>query len=147
LNEKLKKTELMDELDERGVKYLCTDTVSMLRNKLAAELCGIQRVPSLLFNYPEADITLLQLGGYEIAACEHLHDIGKHIENLFHEILSRMGDDKNEVKDLLSSGVFDQKECKRGVDYRKGLIKAYEYFEEHYHDNNITRISLTLCEM
>ena len=70
----LKKGELIDELDERGIKYSSIDNVADLKNKLVTAMQGIKRVPSLLYNCPEKDVYYSELKYYEIMACEPLHE-------------------------------------------------------------------------
>ena len=82
----LKKEDLLKELRQRKVKHDETDLVPDLRYKLDRTMMGIQRVPTLLFNDPTEDLENVGLGSYEILACEPLHDITNHIENIFKEI-------------------------------------------------------------
>ena len=84
----LNKAEVLDELDEREVPYKSYDDLKTLRDKLTAEMHGIQRVSSLLFNCPEEDLVTLGLQLYEILATEPLHEMENQIKNLFEEILS-----------------------------------------------------------
>ena len=146
LYEKLTKAQIIEELDDREIKWTASDTSADLLNLLKTNMHGIQRVPSLLFNRPEDDIEDLMLGHYEILPCEPLHDIENHIKNLFEEIPHHMGDDKKPIKEFLVA-VFNGKECKRGCDYRLSLIKVFGYFKEKYPEHAITEILYTLCEI
>ena len=145
LYEKLSKPEIIEELDDREITWMSSDTSADLLKHLKTNMHGIQRVPSLLFNTPECDIDL-RLGHYEILPCEPLHDIENHIKNLFEEIPHHMGDDKKAIQEFFIA-VFNGKESKRGCDYRDCLIKAFGYFKNKYPKNAITEILYTLCEI
>ena len=58
-------------------------------------------VPSLLYNCPEKDVYSSELKYYEIMACEPLHDIKEHIDNIYREIPCHMNEAKNDIKRLL----------------------------------------------
>ena len=57
-----------------------------LNDLLKDELHGVQRVPAQLFTSPNKTLESINRATYEILGFEPLHDIGKHIENLFCEL-------------------------------------------------------------
>ena len=144
LYDKLDKDELTRELIEMDVdfdKY----TMKVLKEVLTKEMHGMQRVPSLLFNNPEGDINSLGLESYEILACEPLHDIMNHINNLCLELPHHVKD-KSELKDLIEA-TFNGKDSQRGVDQRSSLIKVYLFCKTNYPECPVTSILFTLCEI
>lgn len=101
-----------------------------LENLLAKEMKGKQRVPALLFNQPQAKLEDIGLDRYEVLPTEPLHDISHHIENFLTEIPHHLSSvHSNIVKDVVNSALQD-KECKRGVDYRAAIIKVAGYAEQ-----------------
>ena len=89
---------MIDELDERGIKYSSIDNVADLKKQLVTAMQGIKRVPSLLYYCPENDVYSSELKYYEIMACEPLHDIKEHIDNIYREIPCHMNEAKNDIK-------------------------------------------------
>ena len=144
LYDKLEKEELTRELIERDVDF-DKQTMKELKAELTKEMHGMQRVPSLLFNNPEGDINSLGLESYEMLACEPLHDIMKHIKNLFLE-LPHHGKHKSELKDLIEAS-FNGKDSQRGVDQRSSLIKVHLFCKTNFPESPVTFILFTLCEI
>ena len=142
---KLQKADVVEELHERNVAYRIDSNIDVLRDKLIKEMCGIQRVPSLLFTQPDTDISSTVLRSYEILGCEPLHDIGNHIKNLFMEIPHHF-EDKVEISSVIEA-TFNENDTRRCVDYRSSLIKIYMYFKQNYPEHSVTNILFTLCEM
>ena len=84
----------MEELMGRGIlrkEILKKDTQS----RLTEELCGIQRIPSMLITTPGDELDSLNLQDYEIFPHEGMHDVAGHIENLFEELPMHVKDDKH----------------------------------------------------
>lgn len=91
---------LQDELRARNVYHMCT-TKRSLQNKISRVLKGVQRVPTLLLENPEADLSSMQLGRYCILDCEPLHDLKGHLANIFTELPHIITDSqlRQDVKD------------------------------------------------
>ena len=145
LYNKLQKADVVEELHERNVAYRIDSNIDELRDKLIKEMCGIQRVPSLLFNQPDTDISSTELRSYEILGCEPLHDIGNHIKNLFFEIPHHF-EDVVKIRSLIEA-TFNDKDSRRCVDYRSSLIKVYIFCKQNYPEHPVTSILFTLCEI
>ena len=79
----LKKSELCDELHQRGVRFFTTQNKPDLKKKLEKEVKGIQNAPALLI--PNINNVNL-IKSYEILAVEPMHDILGHWKNLIEEI-------------------------------------------------------------
>ena len=47
----------------------------------------MQRLPALMCNYPNSDLSNFNLGNFEILCHEPLHDISDHIKNLYHKLV------------------------------------------------------------
>ena len=62
---------------------------------MTEELCGTQRIPSMLITTPGDELDSLNLQDYEIFPHEGMHDIAGHIENLFEELPMHVKDDKH----------------------------------------------------
>jgi hypothetical protein len=68
-----------EELRARNVYHMCT-TKRSLQKELARVLKGVQRVPTLLLQNPEATLSNMQLDQYCILDCEPLHDLKGHLQ-------------------------------------------------------------------
>lgn len=79
----LSRQDLEHELTSRGV--FKEGTLKFLQSELDSHMRGLERVPALLFNYPQASLKDLGLDHYEILPAEPLHDVGHHTENVFAE--------------------------------------------------------------
>ena len=82
----------MDKLDERGIKYSSFDNVADLKNNLLLQCVELRWfLAYCIIGWRKIYIPLKY---YEIMACEALHDIKEHIDNVCREIPCHM----NEVK-------------------------------------------------
>jgi len=121
----LTKQELEEELGSRGIYD--GKTKLELQNLLNDEMCGIQRVPALLFNNPLASLADLGLEDYEILPAEPLHDIGHHIENLLTELSCHLSTNESKLLEDSIEMCLGNKDSKRTVDYRAALVKITGY--------------------
>ena len=85
------------------------------------------------------------LQDYEILGCEPLHDIKNHIENLYSELPRHLNSTERKLIEETIAVSFEQKEIKRGVDYRKSLVKVVIALEGKI-NKDMYKI-LTLCEI
>ena len=116
----LKKDELIRELNARGIYE--GDKKNELEKILAEDLHGVQRVPALLYTNPTSTLQSINCDKYEILSFEPLHDIGKHIENIFTELPHHLPErEAIAVKDVITCTIGG-KETKRTFDYRCALI-------------------------
>ena len=136
---KLKKHEVEIELQERNIKYYCEKKGDELQQKLRSEMHGIQRVPALLFTEPEVSPEKLLFESYEILPCEPLHDVKGHI-------LNHVKNKKEKLLQKTIDYVMGGKKCKRGVDYRVGLIHLVTLLHDKI-DDDIFDIFETMCEV
>lgn len=121
----LKKNEIEEELASR--KIFEGNTKKKMEELLAEEMCGIQRVPALLFNSPQSSLESLALNKYEILPAEPLHDVGHHIENVLSELTNHLESEEAKIlKDAIDL-CMGNKDSKRTVDYRIALIKTTGY--------------------
>ena len=119
LYKNLQKHEIIDELHQRGISFWSQDKKANLEDKLINEMHGMQRFPSLM----QADQTITSmLEHYEILGCEPLHDVKHHIENMYVE-LPHLNKTENKLREETIQLSLERKEIKRGIDYRKSLIK------------------------
>ena len=139
----LKKHEIIDELHQRDIKFSIDNNKDILEEKLKSEMHGIQRFPSLM----QADPSMIfELKNYEILGCEPLHDIKGHIENLYMELPHHLPKSQKKLFEETIIASFEKKDCKRGVDYRKSLIKMNVALHGKI-DKSVYMILSTLCEI
>ena len=93
-----------------------------LEEILKAELHGVQRVPALLFPNPSENLESINCANYEILGFEPLHDIGKHIENLFTELPDHLPSNEASKLKTVPDLCIGAKETKRTIDYRCAMI-------------------------
>ena len=139
--------ELKQELLSRNVdlKYL-KDTFKDLAPTLKKVLRGAKRLPILLMNNPESDLSQLGLQNYEISLVESMHDVACHIDNIFLELPRHLKpDDKIKMMDLLEA-LNSEKDKKRCCDKRKFLLILTK--DLHFKiDGNVHRLLRTLAEI
>ena len=113
---------------------------------LKKSLKGIKRVPALLMQDPIKDLQELQLGNYEIAMLEPMHDIANHIENILEELPHHLKEPHKSTFVMQYSVLKAEKERKRCCDWRRILL-----FLTHslYHkiDGKVHRLLKTLSEI
>lgn len=138
--------ELQDELRARNVYHMCT-TKRSLQKELARVLKGVQRVPTLLLENPEAELNSMQLGRYCILDCEPLHDLKGHLANIFTELPHIITDSQvqQDVKDLLK--VVVPKEKPSGGDYRRAMIQLLALLTEKAEKNVVTLVQTIIVEI
>ena len=133
--DKLCKADLELELMSRQLWTLNMKTCKDLQASLTAELKGVQRVPTPLFANPLATLEELNLQLYELLLCEPLHDVSKHIENLYIELPHHMKEgDAKLLNEALEATIY-AKEVKRGSDFRLSLLKICSYLDGKISDN------------
>ena len=120
----LSKEQLVQELRIRNVFDL-TGNKAALMSRLQRELCGAQRVPTILINSPSQSLSEINLDGYTVLDCEPLHDLKGHLINLLPEIPHVLaGDNKRLVTELLQTLLLAKKQNGySGSDLRICLIE------------------------
>ena len=113
------------------------ETFRSIRN----EMHGIQRLP-MLYNQ---DVFPL-LDNYEVLGCEPLHDVTNHIDNLYMELPHHLNKSEKKMMEEIIFLSFERKDTKRGIDYRKSLLKLTIYLKRKI-NNDVYRILLTMCEI
>ena len=79
-------------------------------------------------------------------SCEPLHDVKGHISNLYDVLVNHVtAEEKKLLKETIEAS-FENKECKRGVDYRKSLIKIVSALDGKI-DSIVHLILSTMCEI
>ena len=140
LYKNLKKHELVQELHERNISFTCTSNQKELQDLLNKQMHDIKRLPSLLYNNPNADLKELNLEQYEILNNEPLHDISHHTQNLYEEIpLHLPKHHKESLKEIIKKS-FNEKEAKNSSDYRDSLITVCIWLIKHHPDSFVTKI-------
>ena len=117
LYDNLDKTDMIDELHQRKVKFNCNDTKAKLGELLIAEMKGIQRAPAVLFYNQDENL----IDDYEILQNEPMHDIAGHLKNLFEELPLHLNKKERELFEN-SMMVYLSRDNKRACDYRKAVI-------------------------
>ena len=147
LYENLKKFDTIDELHQRKVKLTSSLSQKQLMDLLLYEIHDIQRLPSLLHDYPNHDLEELSLSQYEILPTEPLHDISNHIKNIYHELPFHV--DKAD-KSLVTKAIersFNGKKAKNSADHRKSLLILCSFFNEKFTNSYLTETLMTLAEI
>jgi hypothetical protein len=96
---KLSKQELIGELSTREIYAGNRRDERENCLSITEELHGIQRVPELLFHTLNKGLETINCKHYEILPFEPLHDIGKHIENIFQELPHHL--ERDQAKPIL----------------------------------------------
>ena len=116
----LTKPNLIRELNARSIYE--GEKKKELEDLLKDELHGVQRVPALLFTSPNKTLESINCASYEILGFEPLHDIGKHIENLFCELPDHLPTNEASKLKAILEFCIGGKDTKRTIDYRCALI-------------------------
>ncbi|KAI8511914.1 AP-5 complex subunit zeta-1 [Branchiostoma belcheri] len=117
----LKKQDLIRNLDATNIDFDLECNKPGLEKQLREHLAGVSNVPALLYGDQHRTVDELNLGQYEIAPCEALHNSKEHIKNILEELPNHLCDkDKAAMKEV--AAMFQGKEMQRGVDYRKHLL-------------------------
>ena len=147
LYDKLIKTEIIDELRQRAVKFIFTLTKRDLMDILSYEMHGIQRLPALWYDYPNHSIEELNLSHYEILPNEPLHDVSNYIKKIYLELPSHMTkNEKNIVPEVIDQS-FNGKEAINSSDYCKSLLVVCAFLIERFLGTYYTEILKTLTEI
>ena len=143
--QKLKKDELIRELNARGIYE--GESKKELEKLLTEELHGVQRVPALLYNNPTATLESINCDKYEILSFEPLHDIGKHIENVLAELPFHLPEkEAAAVKEVINCSIGG-KDTKRTFDYRCALIILAKHSSKIVTSNIVQQLLTTLVEI
>ena len=125
---KMKKNELIAECHHRGL--LAGDLLKPeLEKNLNEHLSGTQRVPALSFNSEKTPMEHNNLGMYEVAPSESLHDLKGHISNLWQELPCHLNDQEKECFLEVKEALLTHKSKLRGLDYRLSAIVMYKHME------------------
>ena len=111
------------------------------------EMHGIQRLPSLLYDYPHQNLQDLNLSQYEILPTEPLYDISNHIKNIYQELPFHVEKCAKYAVTQAIEKSFNGKEAKNSADYRKSLLILCTFFNERFPNGYLTEILMTLAEI
>ena len=143
--DKLKVSELIKELNDRGYK---TDGMKKpdLDEMLKSVRQGISNLPPLLKQNPKEKLDSIGLGHYEVSPCEPLHDIKGHFSNLIdateHLLSGKVLTGFKEVKAAILG-----KATLRCSDYRKAMILFYLKLKETNADQTIADVFKTAVHL
>ncbi|CAC5383131.1 unnamed protein product [Mytilus coruscus] len=132
----LKKEELIDELEERGVDTFHLNLKSRLQEELTSVLHGICRPPALLMTHPDETSKEMNIESYEVMPCEPLHDICNIVQNIITELPHHVEnkETKSELENFCSKTIGDKNQIK-GSDARHFAIQLAQYvLNEQQHD-------------
>ena len=104
---------------------------------------GMQCFPSLLHADPSM---ASMLKDYEILGCGPLRDLKHQIENLYTEFPRHLNKVERKLMEDIIYTSLENKETKRGVDYRKSLVKLNIYLRDKI-NTTVFQILSTLCEV
>ena len=140
----LDKSALIDELHQRKLKFEPKASIKDLQIKLQNEMHGIQRLPALLYNFPNSTLNDLNLSTYEILCTEPLHDVSNHTKNLFNELPWQFQNPFKETLQSIINSSFNNKDAKNSADYRKSLLVVTNWFLEK--NKNIPTVNFKSLE-
>lgn len=144
--EKLKKHEIVEELNSRNIKFTCEAPVLTLQSKIEDTMHGIQRVPALMYEEPLQGLNFFNLNNYEILSTEPLHDVSNHIKNLYVEIPLHAGKQRKQLEEIIELS-FHGKEAKNGADHRKSLLIVTCWLIENMCNHFITKLFESLAKI
>ena len=128
----MKKNELIDECHYQGLP--AGDLLKPeLEKSLKEHLSGTQHVPALSFNSQKTPMEHNNLGMYEVAPSESLHDLKGHIRNLWQELPYHLNDQEKERFLEVKEALLTYKSNLRGLDYRLSAIVMYKHMEGKMH--------------
>ena len=141
----LRKEELIDELEDRGIDTFKLNSKSSLQEELTSTLHGISRPPALLMDSPEKTSQEMNLEMYEIMACEPLHDICNVVQNVITELPYHVEDKKvkSELEKFCSNTIGDKNQIK-GSDARLFAIKLAKFIGNLQQENRVSKDVLDL---
>ncbi|XP_071138708.1 uncharacterized protein [Mytilus edulis] len=144
----LKKEELIDELEERGVDTFHMNLKSRLQEELTSVLHGICRPPALLMTQPDKTSTEMNIEGYEVMPCEPLHDICNIVQNIITELPHHVEnkETKAELENFCSKTIGDKNQIK-GSDARHFAIQLAQYVSTEQQHNKISEDTVNLIQV
>ena len=124
------------------------NTKKELQHLLDQKRHGIQRLPALLINNPQSQLSDLCLDHYEVLPVEPLHDIAHHIENLLSELPRHLNSKEREAMERTATLSYQGKESRRGFDHRAALIKTAVHLQQNaLFSEKPLQVLTTLVEM
>ena len=110
---KLSKTELVEELLQRSIKFSRQSTTKELQGLLDCKMHGIQRLSAVLFNNHALTLKDIYLEICEILKNEPLHDVSNQIKNLYEEMPNHVPKDiRSSFKKIIFAS-YNGKEAKK----------------------------------
>jgi len=137
--------QLQQELRTRNVFHTHTRK-SDLQQELNRVLKGVQRVPTLLLQYPSQPLGDLNLDRYTILDCEPLHDLKGHLANVLTELPFVISDKclATECKQMIE--IHLSKDKTTGGDYRLAAIHLLALLRGKA-PSNVTLLLQTIVEI
>jgi hypothetical protein len=146
----LKKNEIVDELESRGI-WPEDDKKSAVQEKLSEIMHGITRPPALCCHDPLQTTNALNIGSYEILACEPLHDLTNVIQNIIQELPNHVGEQNKQDFLSFSETTIGNKNQIKGSDARLYAVKLAKFtlmkYEEGKLDENIPKLINSLVDI
>ena len=141
------KADIISELHQRSVKFSVNQDLQVLKELLACEVHGIQRVPVLMFSCPNSTLEELNLQMYEVPGTEPLHDISNHVKNLNEEIPFKFEKEtKKSIVNIINVS-FKNKQVTNSADHRENLLTVCKYLQKNHPNHFVTVVIETLAEM
>ena len=143
----LSKTELVEQLLQRSIKYTCQSITKELQGLLDCEMHGIQRLPAVLFNNHALALKDINLENYEILKNEPLHDVSNQIKNLYEEMPNHVPKDMRSSFKKIISASYNGKELKKGADHGESLVYVCKWLMNILLDHFSTTIFSAILEI
>ncbi|CAH1248619.1 Hypp8311 [Branchiostoma lanceolatum] len=148
---KMTKDEMADELTYRGtVTY--TDAEGMTKKDLNVQmkhtLHGVKRIPTLLYQSPNASVEELNIQHLEEPGSEAMHDLCNHAKNLLEEIPSRVSTHVAGIVKRVNNLVLNSKDTVRAADMRYAvLVLLQELKQDRETSGELVKLINTLADM
>lgn len=141
----LKKQDIIKELESRSIMNNQNVSKAELQDELSLILHGVCRPPALLLPNPLVTAEELNLGQYEILACEPLHDISNVIQNVIKELPFHTTD-KTIQKELESfaARTIGEKNQLKGSDARLYVVQLAKFLSILHQSNKIDKNMMKL---
>ena len=143
--EKMKVGDIRKELNRRGVSTEGKKKPE-LEEIFRSIRQGITNIPPLLQPNPMANLEEIQLGQYEVAPCEPLHDLKGHFSNIIDESEHLLTGSALDVFKQVKAAVLN-KTTLRCSDYRRAMVLMYLRLKEYNCEKILTEIFRTGLEI
>ena len=110
-------------------------------------MCGIQRLPAVLFSHHAVTLEDINLENYEILKNEPLCDVLNQIKNLYKEMPNHVPKDMRSYFIHIITASYNEKEAKKGADHRESLAYVCKWLMKILSDHFGATIFSSMLEI